>query len=251
MPGLIRVSYKPSGTVPPWGIVQLSGAATVTGTGDYVLSAVQPDGTDNQAYIIDDGKGCGSGAQAYGTGCRLGEGCGWVLFSGDPTGLTPWQEVGPIGGSFSVSSSGKGYFYTGIADADNSRIQVIAKPAGGGSPRIHFVINTINYGASTANCTILEKTCGSTLKGLNDDGTVTVHDTAGCWLVQPTVFSYSDCNIGRQGWADYMEVYGYSGSCRWIISSMCPFGCVLVLKDFTCNSDGTITKVQTPVEGCC
>ena len=254
MPGLVKVSYlNASGSaVPPFGIVQMNGAATTTGTNDLVLPAIQPDGTDNQAFLIDDGKGCAtSGPQSYGNGFRMGEGCGWVLFSGDQSALTPWQEVGPRGGSFAVSDGGKGYFYAGISDPTNGRIQVIAKPVGPGSPRIHFSINSINYSAGTANCTILEKTCGATLKGLNSNGSVTVYDTAGCWLVQPTVFSYTDCNLGRQGWADYMEIYGYPGSCRWIISSMCPFGCVLVVKDFTCNSDGTITKIQTPVVGCC
>jgi hypothetical protein len=222
MPGLVKVSYvNGSGVaIPPWGIVQCSGAAGTTGTNDFVLSVTQPDGTTNQAFLIDDGKGsAASGPQSYGTGCRLGEGAGWVLFNGDTTTLTPWQEVGPTGGSFAVSSSGTGYFYVGIADASNNRIQVISKPASSGTPRIHFVINSFDTRTNTANATILDVTCKTVPPGLNYNGTVTIYDVAGCYFNEVNPVDYY---VGRHGFADYMSQYQSSyDNCRWVVSALC------------------------------
>lgn len=174
----------------------------------------------------------------------------YVSIDPDATEPAAGDVWGPVSGSWVLGSTGNGFVCQGYsANGGNPKRAMFYRVPPALGARIHFVINSVDYGAATVRATILEKTCGVSLSGLNNDGSVTVYDSAGCWLRAPT--GYTDCNIGRHGYADYMEIYGYPGACRWIMNPLCPPDCVLVLKDFSCNSDGTITKIQTKVTGCC
>lgn len=131
-------------TIPPWGIVQLDGSAITTAAGQYVLNAVQPT-SGAGPYLIDDGKGASSsGAGSYGTAFRAVDGCVWVAYTGSGA-PTAWQEVGPVSGSFAVTTAGAGYYYAGQYDATNNRILVTAKSLSGLST---YMVTQLTSGAN-------------------------------------------------------------------------------------------------------
>ena len=124
--------------VPAHGVVQFSGGAVVTGTGDIVANAIQPNGASCASYWIDSGQGTTTGNEGqYGQAYRGVDGAVWAAFSPPSSssssssssstfGLTPWQEIGPVSGSFAMSSTGTGYLYAGQEDFANGRVLVVA-----------------------------------------------------------------------------------------------------------------------------
>lgn len=127
MRGLTKVLYKNvSGVaIPPFGIMQLTGACVVTAAGDIVVQATSA-GNGSGPYMIDDGGGSGTIAEAvYGTCSRAVDGFAWVAYGCTAPPTQPWHEVGPILGGFIVSTQGEGYYYAGQYDSDNSRILVM------------------------------------------------------------------------------------------------------------------------------
>lgn len=136
MPGLVAVAYKNvSGfVVPPYGVIQFTGTPETTATGDIVLLATRP-GLGDGPYFVDDGGGASvSGATQYGRAFRLVEGTSWVSFSGSAP--SAWEEVGPTDGSFQMSSSGSGFYFTGQYEASYSRALVLFKSSPGTVPYI-------------------------------------------------------------------------------------------------------------------
>ncbi len=121
---LVKISYvNVSGVaIPPFGVLQLVGECIITPTGDYIVQATVP-GYGNGPFLVDAGKGTdAAGAGSYGQCIRPVNGLCWVAYGCTAPPSIPWQEVGPVIGSFIVSTFGSGYLYAGRYDATNSRI---------------------------------------------------------------------------------------------------------------------------------
>lgn len=121
---LVGISYKnvSGSAIPPYGVVQASGAPYTSSNGDIAINVTKP-GSGSGPWFIDDGTGAAaSGDGAFGTCYRASEGFTWVYCTSMPT--DPWTPVGPVHDSFGVSGSGAGLMYTGKKDPDNNRILV-------------------------------------------------------------------------------------------------------------------------------
>ena len=135
--------------------------------------------------------------------------------SNSPNVLDP---CGVATGSNAVSAGQTGLICLSTIN-DDDMIDVVAYP-NTQVPRIHFVIENFDFDANTATATILDITCKLTPPGLDQYGTVTIHDVTGCLFNEGTP---SDYYIGRHGFADYMSPYNdpYNTECRWVVSGLC------------------------------
>jgi len=127
---LVRISYKNvSGSViPPYGVIQLTGAPIVTASGDYVFQATTP-GSGNGPCMIDAGNGsAASGDGVWGSCIRGAEGPVWASYGGAFTTPTAWMPMGPVHGQTYVNETGGGWIYCGKYDSANSRVMIIRNP---------------------------------------------------------------------------------------------------------------------------
>ncbi len=90
---------------------------------------------------------------------------------------------------------------------------------GGGSTdlsRVLFQIQSFDDYTGLATCVPKYVPCSGELPGLNEDGTISVSDPAGCNFNEPP-----DELIGRWGWADWLINAEYPIECLWVCSGLC------------------------------
>lgn len=122
----VKISYvNVSGyTVPPYGVVELSGDMQTLANGERVIPATRPSGKG--PYAIDDGKGATStDSGKYGTAIIPYDNVAWVAWDGTDPGVAWKDQVGPIKDTFKVGNKGQGYLYAGEKDSINFRILVV------------------------------------------------------------------------------------------------------------------------------
>ncbi len=140
--GPVRIAYKNSTgtTVPPGGIIQLSGDSPLAADGaSPVLNAILPDGKG--PYAIDAGGGTSTGGgYEYGECLVPLDSVAWAFTMDSAAPGPAWTtEVGPTSGSLALSKTGSGYFYAGLFDAPNQRMLVMQKSGAGGGLTPHIV----------------------------------------------------------------------------------------------------------------
>ena len=174
---LVRVSYKnvSGADVPPYGIIQLTGAPVVTATGDYVLQATNP-GSGSGPYMIDTGKGAkSSGAKQYGSCARAIDGLVWVAYGCGGGPPSNWCSVGPVNGNFYVNETGAGYTYAGQYDATNQRILVMMNSF---SPLVGYCSSS--SGSSASSSSSKSSSSGSSGSSSSSSNCVTVVTNVTC-----------------------------------------------------------------------
>ena len=126
MVGPVKISYvNNSGySIPPYGVVELSGDMQLLGNGERVIPATRPSGKG--PYAIDDGKGATStDSGKYGTAIIPYDNLAWVAWDGTDPGEAWKDQVGPIRNTFTVGNKGSGYLYAGAKDATSNRLLVV------------------------------------------------------------------------------------------------------------------------------
>jgi hypothetical protein len=130
MIGPVKISYvNDSGySIPPYGVVELSGSMQLLGNGERAIPVTRP--TGKGPYAIDDGKGASSTVSGkYGTAIIPYDNLAWVDWEPEDSPGTAWQgQVGPLKNSFKMGKQGTGYLYAGAYDEANSRVLVVQKP---------------------------------------------------------------------------------------------------------------------------
>lgn len=126
MVGPVKISYvNNSGyTIPPYGVVELSGDMQLLSNGERSIPVTRPSGKG--PYAIDDGKGAnGTDSGKYGTAIIPYDNLVWVAWDGTDPGVAWKDQVGPIKDTFKVGNKGQGYLYAGERDSINFRILVV------------------------------------------------------------------------------------------------------------------------------
>jgi hypothetical protein len=126
MVGPVKISYvNNSGyTVPPYGVVELSGDMQTLANGERVIPVTRPSGKG--PYAIDDGKGAMStDSGKYGTAIIPYDNLAWVAWDGTDPGEAWQDQVGPIRNTFTVGNKGSGYLYAGAKDTTGNRLLVV------------------------------------------------------------------------------------------------------------------------------
>lgn len=129
----IRISFwNVSGeTVPRYGVIKLSGDASKNDATKVIsLRAIKPDGDEGLYALNLDNEVIDSD---YGEAIIPLSGFAWAKYTDtDPPETSLETEVGPVDSEWSMDTTGTGWLYGGLHDADNGRILVVKLSDGGG-----------------------------------------------------------------------------------------------------------------------
>lgn len=201
--------------VPPFGIVEIHDDLDVaTGTGLQSVKVRRPTGSTGP-FAIDDGGGMAAsgGPGAYGQCLIPVSHTAWAYYTGASAPGLPGVQVGPVAGSFAMSTSGKGYLYMGGFDPVKHLILVVAVASGSGGScnTIRFRVGAVIAGTMSAICFIDAVDAGFTLADVPDKANIELPGfPAGenvivcdplCAFFNEPAGGLSD----RYGWAKYMQ----------------------------------------------